>query len=143
MTTFLVSAYIHHREPKILVERYKFLSPNRLEELSTFTLSLDLESQEIVVSYSREILSYAFYYCYYTRTSHSTKDDIKKKWPPPSYFSKVVRPPIRVIVNVTSYMTLYDKSDFTPLLVLYLYCKMPEILAFSLLFLLTFIKGSN
>ena len=64
LTTFLVSAYIH-REPKILVERYKFLSPNRLEELSTFTLSLDLESQEIVVSYSREILSYAFYYCYY------------------------------------------------------------------------------
>ena len=47
---------------------------------------------------------------------------ILKKWPPPSYFSKVVRPPIRVIVNVTSYMTLYDKSDFTPLLVLYLYC---------------------
>ena len=57
---------------------------------------------------------------------------ILKKWLPPSYFSKVVRPPVRVIVNVTSYMTLYDKSDFTPLLVLYLYCKMPEILAFSL-----------
>ena len=31
-------------------------------------------------------------------------------------------------------MTLYDKSDFTPLLVLYLYCKMLEILAFSLLY---------
>ena len=59
------------------MERYKFLSPNRLEELSTFTLSLDLESQEIVVSYSREILSYAFYY-YYSRAFPSTKDDIKK-----------------------------------------------------------------
>ena len=61
------------------MERYKFLSPNRLGELSTFTLSLDLESQEIVVSYSREILSYAFYYYYYySRAFPSTKDDIKK-----------------------------------------------------------------